>query len=209
MDGITKMWHSYKSGICRDTYEKQLAHFTKWITHVNKTGIQDIWLQIFSRADRNFILTGFAQEVRENNYGKIRTKKKLMADTVAATINSVSSTFRENWFGNPILDNDNQKSIFLQRQLRGFKRDDPLPQGQQCLPLSFFKSIYDDKSSLLEYLYRCQDYLYLYFIIKLREKQDIWGIILRCLNPLHGKRGRQFNRHKLIFDIFNIVMSPP
>ena len=72
-----------------------------------------------------------------------------MADTVAATISSVSSTFRENGFSNPTLDEDNERSIFLQRQLRGFKRDDPLPQGQQCLPLSFFKSIYDDKSSLI------------------------------------------------------------
>ena len=149
MVGLTKMWNSYKSGICRDTYEKQLAHFSKWSTHIDKTGIQDIWLQSFSRPNRNFIMAGFAQEIRENNYGKIKTKKKLMADTVAATINSVSATFRENGFCNPILDHDNQKSIFLQRQLRGFKRDDPLPQGQQCLPLSFFKSIYDDKSSPL------------------------------------------------------------
>ena len=102
MDGFTKMWHSYKSGICRDTYEKQLAHFSKWSTHIDKTGIQDIWLQFFSGVDRNFILAGFTQEIRENNYGKIKTKKKLMADTVAATINSVSSTFRENGFCNPI-----------------------------------------------------------------------------------------------------------
>ena len=46
-------------------------------------------------------------------------------------------------------------------------------------------------------------------LLKKREKQDTWGIILRYLNPLHGKRGRQFNRHKLIFDMFKIVMSPP
>ena len=63
--------------------------------------------------------------------------------------------------------------------------------------------------SVLEYLYRCQDYLYLYFIIKKREKQDTWGIILRYLHPLQGKRGRQFNRHKLIFDMFKIDMPPP
>ena len=65
------------------------------------------------------------------------------------------------------------------------------------------------RGRVLEYLYRCQDYLYLYFIIKKREKQDTWGIILRYLNPLQGKRGRQFNRHKLIFDMFKIGMSPP
>ena len=147
--GFNKMWNSYKSGLCGDTYDKQIAHFGKWQQHIEKTGLQDVWLQSLSRADQNFIIAGFAQEIRENNYGKIKTKKKLMADTVAATISSISSTFRENGFGNPTLDADNQKSIFLQRQLRGFKREDPLPQGQQCVPLSFIKTIFEDDSSAL------------------------------------------------------------
>ena len=51
--------------------------------------------------------------------------------------------------------------------------------------------------------------MYLYLLLKKREKQDTWGIILRYLHPLHGKGGRQFNRHKLIFDMYRIVMSPP
>ena len=76
----------------------------------------------------------------------------------------------------------------------------------------WYTSLHDPRfihRSVLEYLYRCQDYLYLYFIIKKREKQDTWGIILRCLNPLHERRGQKFNRHKLIFDMFKIDMSPP
>ena len=72
-----------------------------------------------------------------------------MADTVASTISSISTTFRENGYRNPALDEDSQRSIFLQRQIRGYKREDPLPQGQQCLPLSFFKNIYNDESSHL------------------------------------------------------------
>ena len=44
--------------------------------------------------------------------------------------------------------------------------------------------------SVLDYLYRCQDYLYLYlyYCSKKGEKQDIWGIVLRWLNPYlrHG-----------------------
>ena len=72
-----------------------------------------------------------------------------MADTVAATLSSISSTFRENAFKNPALDENNEKSIFIQRQLRAFKNEDPPPNGQQCLPLSSFKKIYEDKSSPL------------------------------------------------------------
>ena len=143
------MWESYKAGLSSETYEKQIAHFKKWEQHIEQTGLQDVWLRSLSTADKNFIIAGFAQEIRENNYSKTKVKKKLMADTVAATISSVSSTFRENGFCNPTLDEDNQRSIFLKRQLRGFKREDPLPQGQQCLPLSFFKSLYEDRSSTL------------------------------------------------------------
>ena len=72
-----------------------------------------------------------------------------MADTVAATISSISTTFRENGYRNPALHYDKQRSIFLQRQLKGFKREDPLPEGQQCLPLSAFKEISKDISTHL------------------------------------------------------------
>ena len=47
------------------------------------------------------------------------------------------------------------------------------------------------------------------YILRKKEKQDIWGIILRCLNPLPETRVRQFNCHKLIFDMYKTVMSPP
>ena len=50
--------------------------------------------------------------------------------------------------------------------------------------------------------------IYIY-ILRKKEKQDIWGIILRWLNPLPETRVRQFNCHELIFDMDRIVMSPP
>ena len=140
------MWSSYKKGLSGETHKKQIAHFEKWRKHIQNAGIRDVWLSSLNQPDKNFILAGFAQEIRDNNYGKVKTKKKLMADTVASTISSISTTFRENGYRNPSLDDDNQRSIFLQRQIRGFKREDPLPQGQQCLPLSAFKEIYNDTS---------------------------------------------------------------
>ena len=48
-----------------------------------------------------------------------------------------------------MLDDNNEKSIILQRQLRAYKNEDPPPEGQQCLPLSAFKSIHNDRSSPL------------------------------------------------------------
>ena len=42
---------------------------------------------------------------------------------MSATISYISLTFRENWSNKPLLDEDNPKPIFLQRQMRGYKRD--------------------------------------------------------------------------------------
>ena len=64
-----------------------------------------------------------------------------------ATLNNVSTTFRENALANPQLDENNQKSIYIQRLIRSYKNEDPPPNCQQCLPLSAFKSIYEDRSS--------------------------------------------------------------
>ena len=144
------MWQNYKNSINRETYKKQLAHFDKWKSYIEDTGLRDVWLQSFKTEDQNFSMAGFAQKIRENCYGKVKNKKVLMADTVGATINSISTTFCENALMNPALDANNAKCIFLSRQLRSYKNEDPAPEGQQCLPLSVFLNLYNTHSSDLD-----------------------------------------------------------
>ena len=97
--------------------------------------------------------TSYLQDLHKKsekmNMEKVKNKEILLANTVAATLSSVSTTFRENAFKNLALDDDNERSIYLQRQMRAYKSKDPPPNGQQCLPLSSFKQIYNDKSSPL------------------------------------------------------------
>ena len=64
-----------------------------------------------------------------------------------ATVSSISKTFQENALLNPTLDGNNQKSIFIKNLIRSFKSSDAPPEGQQCLPLSSFQTIYQDTSS--------------------------------------------------------------
>ena len=144
MDILSQTCISYRQSVTNDTYRKQLANFRKWKNYISDIGLRDIWLQSLSQADKNFIIAGFAHQIRNNQYGKNHSKKILMAGTVEATISSISTTFREHSFKNPTLDEGNERSIFLKRQLRAFKNEDPPPEAQQCLPVSLFKSIYND-----------------------------------------------------------------
>ena len=141
---LSQMWKSYKESVCEETIQKQTAHFDKWREYIQDIGFRDVWLRSFSPIDKNFIMTGFANQLRQNKYGKIKKKEVLLGGTVAATIGSVSKTFQENALLNPTLDGNNQKSIFIKNLIRSFKTSDAPPEGQQCLPLSSFTSIYND-----------------------------------------------------------------
>ena len=150
MDVLSAGWREYKSGVTKDTQSKQLMHFEKWRSYTKDVGIRDVWLRSFCQADKNLILSGFAHKIRTNCYGKVQVKKTLMGDTVVATLNSISTTFRENAFLNPQRDDNNEKSIILQRQIRGYRNLDPPPNSQVCLPLSAFQAIYNDDSTPLQ-----------------------------------------------------------
>ena len=78
------MWNYYQESVCEETTQKQLAHFEKWRDYISDTGLGDVWLKSFSQVDKNFIIAGFANQLRQNKYGKIKTKKILLGGTVEA-----------------------------------------------------------------------------------------------------------------------------
>ena len=147
MASFIEMWSEYKNSTSHATYKRQLGHFSKWEAYIKDIRIGDVWLRSFDTADKNFIMAGFAQRIRKNCYGTIKNKKVLVAGTVESTIGSISTSFRENSLMNPALDENNEKCIFLQRQFRSYRNQDPPPDGQQCLPLQVFIDIHGDQSS--------------------------------------------------------------
>ena len=108
----------------------------KWTDYSNKNGINDPWLQSCSTIQKNLIMSGFANSIRKNEFGKHKKKTQLMGKSVEATINNVSTTFREHSLRNPTLDDDGAKSIIISRQMKGYKNTDPAPKNQIALPFS-------------------------------------------------------------------------
>ena len=106
-------------------------------------------LRNVSTVQKNLIMSGFAHSIRQNKFGKVKKKMKLMGNTVDATLHNVSETFCKCSLRNPTLDEDGIKSIIVSKQLKGYKKKDPARRYQLALPLSIFEKIYfNQKSSL-------------------------------------------------------------
>ena len=149
ISSITAGWEDHKQGVSSSTNSQQSSYFKKWTYYANHVGIKDEWLQNLSINQQNLIISGFVNSIRQNHFGKVKSKKVLLAGSVEATISAVSMTFHQNSLRNPFLDQDGECSIIIARQSHGYKQQDPNTKNQQCLPVSSFIDIYNDNSTPL------------------------------------------------------------
>ncbi len=78
------------------------------------------------------------------------THDPLVASTVSSTIQYLCSTFRENGYPNPTLNEDGQFAFILQRELRPFKNLNPPDKHQAAVPMSVISAINKRNSSELK-----------------------------------------------------------
>ena len=131
-------------GVSCRTNSKQLGAFDRWRQFIEGCGLQDEFLDKFTKKERTCILSAFATSVRRNEYGKTN-KTQLCKGTVSSTISHVCTTFRTNLRNDPSLEESGIKSIFLQRQMKGYKDGDPGIKHQKALPLLVFRTMKRDK----------------------------------------------------------------
>jgi hypothetical protein len=143
LDSISLALRDQQAGIARATHQKQVGSFDKWRRFLETVGIDDEWLDRFSKPQRTHILCAFAAACRRNKCGKTG-KQLLTSNTVKATITHVRSTFRSNLRSDPALDVDDKPLIFLVRQLKGYTDTDAPPKQQTALPLSVFHALHDN-----------------------------------------------------------------
>ena len=84
------------------------------------------------------LIIGFASYIRNNINGPTK-KDQLKSGVVGSTISNVVSTFRQNLRPDPTLDLQGKRAAVLQRQLKGYKDEDPAIKSQACLPLLVFE----------------------------------------------------------------------
>ena len=135
-------------GITTATTAQQSRDFLRWTGFLERSGIQDEYLDHFSEGEGLILLSAFASSIRDNENGKTN-KARLYGTTVQAAVSNVCSAFRANARWNPISEPGGEPSILIKRQIRGYIKDDPVQKHQKCLPMGVFKKLYSNDATPL------------------------------------------------------------
>ena len=128
------------------THQKQSGNFVRWSKFLERSGINNKFLDEYEDRTKNDIVSAYLASIRRNENGR-STKTRLKGNTVSAALNHVCATFRSNFRRDPTLDLSGNRALQIQRQIRGYKKVDGSINHQKCLPLQVFNTIYQNKSS--------------------------------------------------------------
>ncbi len=107
------------------------------------------FLENFSREHRHIIIGAFAMAVKESRFSRA-SHEQLAADTVKDTMQYVCTTFQENGYQNPFIDDDGQPAFILQQEFRSFKNTDPEEKHQKAIPMSVISELIRRDSTKLK-----------------------------------------------------------
>ena len=93
------------------------------------------------QAQETILVSSFAASVQRNQFVTTR-KHILLHRTVKSSILDVFAFFRTHLRSDPNLDSSGQKSLILQRQLKGYKTLYPLTKHQKAIPEKLVLHIY-------------------------------------------------------------------
>ena len=118
MAKLATAWEDQQGEIDEGSRRQQAGNFDRWGRFLSECGINDRFLDEFTIEQRIALLSAYAASVRRNEFGK-QNKQCLAGSIVAASIKHVCATFRSNLRRDPFLERTGEKSLLLQRQIRG------------------------------------------------------------------------------------------
>ena len=98
--------------------------------------------------DKTILVSPFAASVQRNQFGAT-SKSKLLHVTVKAAVSDVSASFRTHLWGDLILDESGQRSLILQKHLRGYNSVDLPTKHQNSISAKLVFHIYKKQHSHL------------------------------------------------------------
>ena len=109
----------------------------------------DLYLDEFSRHDKNRLMGAFAMALREGRFSR-PSDGTLAEGTVRGAVSNVSSSFRDNGRSNPTKDDDGDLGRVLSRLFWAFRNKDPNPKQQKALPAQVLVMMYKRKETETE-----------------------------------------------------------
>ena len=122
------------------TKAKRISHWKHWHTYLHSIGTTSIFLNGFSRLNKNIIMSGFAQAIRQGTFSH-KNKNQLVEGSVTTALSHVAQTFRSNDQKDPRLDRDGTTCYYLQEQYRGYRNQDGKVKKQKALPLAVLRKM--------------------------------------------------------------------
>jgi len=129
-----------EGAVTRGTHEEQARSWSRWTKYCASIGLDDVFLDGFTRGQRIKLMGAFALALRDARFSPDRYAS-LAETTVRGAISYVSQTFRENDRPNPTKDEDNELGRLLSRLYRAFKNSDPNPAQQKALPIGVLRKL--------------------------------------------------------------------
>jgi hypothetical protein len=134
--------HARNKGVTAGTIDKGNKAWKRWIKFLHKCELDDdVFLTQFTQHERHLLLGAFAQKVRDNEWSRSsKGYDHLVAGTCRAAIDAVCQAFVSAGFEDPGKDSHGKLAHVLQRQLRGYKNNDPAEQPQKQFRLDYSKN---------------------------------------------------------------------
>jgi hypothetical protein len=101
------------TGSTHENHARLWNCFTKYLAYIGLS--QDVFLDSFTRSERNKIIGTFAMAVRQGRFST-KAHDTLASGTVQNTISDISVTYSENGQHHPTKDDNLQLSCILSRQ---------------------------------------------------------------------------------------------
>jgi hypothetical protein len=135
--------HARNESITARTIAKGNTAWKRWVKFLHKCELaDDIYLTQFTPHERHLLLGAFTQRVQDNEWSRSsKGYDHVVAGTCRATIDNVCQAFVAAGYENPGKDTHGQLAFVLQRQLKGYKNNNPAEQPQKAIPFSLLQKM--------------------------------------------------------------------
>eukprot|EP00957_Ditylum_brightwellii_P158955 12098493-Ditylum_brightwellii.AAC.1 len=122
------------------THKKYDLSWSRWEEFTEKVGLPDPFLEGLRAYPKVRLICAFMESVRRGDYSQGCTKD-IQSATTRAAIDNVASTFRVCGRSNPTKDTRGKFHLDVDRQLRGYRKEDPPPKQEKALPVVVYRWI--------------------------------------------------------------------
>ena len=121
-----------EQGVTKQTHQKHNRSWTIWMDFLHRIDFSsDPYLEGLTPTERLRFCGAFMHAVRRGDFGNMRVQ----GGTARSAIDNMAAAFVESGRFSPIINYKGKAHVHIDRQTRGYKKDDPSTNHGKALPL--------------------------------------------------------------------------